>query len=119
MISSFSPEDRSFFEREFAFFDEVTDISGKLKPLVGAEKPVKAQKIEEELRKIKVDVVCRVSWFPSRADEGFACAAFAGCGSFGDNRSGMNHCAHHSRLGIRGEKMRCLRRVQIFPPSFW
>ncbi|KAH9909251.1 hypothetical protein F4778DRAFT_715987 [Xylariomycetidae sp. FL2044] len=56
MVSSFSPEDKSFYEREFAFFDEVTDISGKLKPLIKRPKPEKKQKIEEELRKIRVDV---------------------------------------------------------------
>ncbi|KAJ0361735.1 hypothetical protein COL154_006672 [Colletotrichum chrysophilum] len=56
MISSFSDVDRTFYEREFSFFDEVTGISGKLKPYVGKPKPEKAQKIEEELRKIKVEV---------------------------------------------------------------
>lgn len=56
MVSSFSDEDRDFFEREFAFFDEVTSISGKLKPYIKRPKPEKKQKIEEELRKIKVDV---------------------------------------------------------------
>ncbi|KAI1414806.1 hypothetical protein F5Y13DRAFT_197338 [Hypoxylon sp. FL1857] len=56
MIGSFSDEDRNFYEREFTFFDEVTSISGKLKPLIKRDKPEKKQKIEEELRKIKVDV---------------------------------------------------------------
>ncbi|TDZ22058.1 Phosphatidylinositol 4-kinase STT4 [Colletotrichum orbiculare MAFF 240422] len=56
MVDSFSEVDRTFYEREFAFFDEVTDISGKLKPYVGRPKPEKAQKIEEELRKIKVEI---------------------------------------------------------------
>ncbi|KAL7629182.1 phosphatidylinositol-4- kinase [Parahypoxylon ruwenzoriense] len=56
MIGSFPDEDRNFYEREFAFFDEVTSISGKLKPLIKRDKPEKKQKIEEELRKIKVDV---------------------------------------------------------------
>ncbi|KAK1757573.1 hypothetical protein QBC47DRAFT_411683 [Echria macrotheca] len=56
MIDSFSPVDREFYEREFAFFDEVTSISGKLKPLIKKSKPEKKQKIEEELRKIKVEV---------------------------------------------------------------
>ena len=56
MVSSFSPEARSFYEREFSFFDEVTGISGKLKPLIKKSKPEKKQKIEEELRKIKVEV---------------------------------------------------------------
>jgi phosphatidylinositol 4-kinase len=56
MIDSFSAVDRDFYEREFAFFDEVTSISGKLKPLIKRPKPEKKQKIEEELRKIKVDV---------------------------------------------------------------
>ncbi|KAI2640683.1 hypothetical protein GGS26DRAFT_172568 [Hypomontagnella submonticulosa] len=56
LVASFSEEDKSFYEREFAFFDEVTSISGKLKPLIKRDKPEKKQKIEEELRKIKVDV---------------------------------------------------------------
>src|ERR1700733_13465395 len=56
MIDSFSDIDRDFYEREFAFFDEVTSISGKLKPFIKRPKPEKKQKIEEELRKIKVEV---------------------------------------------------------------
>lgn len=56
MIESFSPTDREFYEKEFTFFDEVTNISGKLKPFIKRPKPEKKQKIEEELRKIKVEV---------------------------------------------------------------
>ncbi|KAI5195502.1 hypothetical protein AUEXF2481DRAFT_8233 [Aureobasidium subglaciale EXF-2481] len=56
LISSFSDEDRDFYEREFGFFSEVTNISGKLKPFIKRPKPEKKAKIEEELRKIQVDV---------------------------------------------------------------
>ncbi|KXX81698.1 Phosphatidylinositol 4-kinase STT4 [Madurella mycetomatis] len=56
MVDGFSEADREFYKREFAFFDEVTSISGKLKPLIKRSKPEKKQKIEEELRKIKVEV---------------------------------------------------------------
>jgi len=56
MIAAFSEVDRAFYEREFSFFDEVTSISGKLKPFIKRPKPEKKQKIEEELRKIKVEV---------------------------------------------------------------
>lgn len=56
MVAGFSRVDRAFYEREFAFFDEVTNISGKLKPYIKRPKPEKKQKIEEELRKIKVEV---------------------------------------------------------------
>lgn len=56
MLSSFSPADHSFYEREFAFFAEVTGISGKLRPYIKRSKAEKKQKIEEELRRIKVDV---------------------------------------------------------------
>lgn len=58
MVNSWDDLDREFYEREFSFFAEVTGISGKLKPLVvaGKSKPEKAQKIEEELRNIKVEV---------------------------------------------------------------
>jgi phosphatidylinositol 4-kinase A len=56
LISSFSAEDRDFYEREFRFFNEVTSISGKLKPYIKKSKPEKKAKIEEELRKVKVEV---------------------------------------------------------------
>ncbi|KAK8095944.1 Phosphatidylinositol 3 [Apiospora kogelbergensis] len=56
MIDSFSPEDKAFYEKEFGFFAEVTGISGKLKPLIKSSKDAKKQKIEEELRAIKVEV---------------------------------------------------------------
>ena len=56
MVSSFTGEDKNFYVREFAFFNEVTDISGKLRPYIKKEKQVKKAKIEEELRKIQVDV---------------------------------------------------------------
>ncbi|ORY12140.1 phosphatidylinositol 4-kinase-like protein STT4 [Clohesyomyces aquaticus] len=54
--NSFSREDRAFYVREFAFFNEVTGISGKLRPFITSPKEVKKQKIEEELRQIKVEV---------------------------------------------------------------
>lgn len=56
MVASFSGIDKAFYEREFAFFDEVTSISGKLKSYIKRPKPEKKQKIEEELRKIQVEV---------------------------------------------------------------
>lgn len=56
LISSFAESDRIFYEREFSFFNEVTGISGKLRPFIKSPKPEKKQKIEEELRKIKVEV---------------------------------------------------------------
>ncbi|KKA26037.1 hypothetical protein TD95_000324 [Thielaviopsis punctulata] len=56
MVASFSHEDRDFYEREFSFFDEVTGVSGKLKPYIKSSREVKKQKIEEELRQIKVEV---------------------------------------------------------------
>ncbi len=56
LISSFSETDRAFYEREFSFFNEVTDVSGKLRPYIKRPKPEKKQKIEEELRKIHVEV---------------------------------------------------------------
>ena len=56
MIASFSATDKAFFEREFSFFNEITDISGKLRPYIKKSKPEKKQKIEEELRKIQVEV---------------------------------------------------------------
>jgi len=56
LIGSFSGADKSFYEREFSFFNEVTSISGKLRPYIKKSKPEKNQKIAEELAKIKVDV---------------------------------------------------------------
>ncbi|KAJ5664754.1 hypothetical protein N7462_011567 [Penicillium macrosclerotiorum] len=56
LISSFSNEERDFYEREFSFFNEITGVSGKLRPYIKRSKPEKKEKIEEELRKIKVEV---------------------------------------------------------------
>ena len=56
MVTKFSAVDKVFFEREFRFFDEVTNISGLLKPYIKSPKEEKKQKIEEELRKIVVEV---------------------------------------------------------------
>ena len=56
LIGSFSSTDKAFYEREFSFFNEITDVSGKLRPFIKKSKPEKKQKIEEELRKIKLEV---------------------------------------------------------------
>ena len=56
LIASFARADKDFYEREFDFFGKVTGISGTLKPLIKRPKPEKKQKIEEELRKIQVEV---------------------------------------------------------------
>lgn len=56
LIESFTPDDKDFYEREFNFFGKVTGISGTLKPLIKRPKPEKKAKIEEELRKIDLDV---------------------------------------------------------------
>ncbi|EFR01804.1 phosphatidylinositol 4-kinase STT4 [Nannizzia gypsea CBS 118893] len=56
VITSFTDEDREFYEREFAFFNEITGISGKLRPYIKRTKQEKKEKIAEELRKIKVEV---------------------------------------------------------------
>jgi phosphatidylinositol 4-kinase A len=41
MVASLSGPAREFYDREFAFFEEVTSISGKLKPYI---KKTKAEK---------------------------------------------------------------------------
>ena len=56
MTASFSGTDKAFYEREFSFFSEITGISGKLRPYIKRSKPEKKQKIEDELRQIKVEV---------------------------------------------------------------
>ncbi|EPX75168.1 phosphatidylinositol kinase [Schizosaccharomyces octosporus yFS286] len=56
MVASLSGDDKSFYEREFFFFNEVTSISGKLKPFIRKSKPEKKAKIDEEMRQIKLDV---------------------------------------------------------------
>ena len=56
LISSFIAEDKAFYEREFAFFNEITGVSGTLRPFLKKSKPEKKQKIEDELRKIQIDV---------------------------------------------------------------
>lgn len=54
MIKSFSKQHLEFYQREFEFFNEVTSISGKLKPYIKKSKAEKKQKIDEEMAVIKV-----------------------------------------------------------------
>lgn len=59
--------DSKFYHEEFAFFDRITGISGALKPFIKKEKWEKKAKIDEELRKIKVDPISRV-YLPSNPE---------------------------------------------------
>lgn len=54
MTSSFSKKDLAYYELEFGFFNEVTSISGKLKPYIKKSKAEKKLKIDEEMAKIEV-----------------------------------------------------------------
>lgn len=65
MVSEFSGFHKEFYEREFGFFDEVTGISGKLKPYIKKSKAEKKQKIDEEMAKI---VVKKDVYLPSNPD---------------------------------------------------
>ncbi|KAJ3734042.1 hypothetical protein DFJ43DRAFT_1065841 [Lentinula guzmanii] len=56
VVESLSGEARAFYDREFGFFNEVTSISGKLKPFIKKTKPEKKAKIDEEMAKIVVDI---------------------------------------------------------------
>ena len=56
LITSFSGTDKLFYEREFDFFNKITGISGTLRPFIKKSKAEKKQKIEEELRKIELEV---------------------------------------------------------------
>ncbi|KAG5645573.1 hypothetical protein DXG03_005711 [Asterophora parasitica] len=56
VVDSLSGDAREFYNREFHFFNEVTSISGKLKPFIKRTKPEKKAKIDEEMAKITVDV---------------------------------------------------------------
>ena len=55
MLKSFSSQDLKFYEKEFGFFNEVTSISGKLKPYIKKSKAEKKEKIDEEMALIKVE----------------------------------------------------------------
>lgn len=71
IVSSLDGNAKAFYQREFKFFDEVTSISGKLKPFIKKTKPEKKvccvsskvmlfdmvtqAKIDEEMAKIVVD----------------------------------------------------------------
>lgn len=54
MLKKFSPEDLAFYKQEFGFFNEVTSISGKLKPYIKKSKAEKKIKIDEEMALIVV-----------------------------------------------------------------
>ncbi|OJJ05363.1 hypothetical protein ASPVEDRAFT_55269 [Aspergillus versicolor CBS 583.65] len=56
LVTSFTEDERNFYQREFSFFNEITGVSGKLRPYIKKSKQEKKEKIEEELRKINVEV---------------------------------------------------------------
>ncbi|KAG0005415.1 phosphatidylinositol-4- kinase [Entomortierella chlamydospora] len=56
IVNGLSGDAKNFYEREFAFFNQVTSISGSLMPFVKKSKPEKKKKIDEEMAKIVVDV---------------------------------------------------------------
>ena len=41
VVGSLSGEAKNFYDKEFGFFNEVTSISGKLKPYIKKSKPEK------------------------------------------------------------------------------
>lgn len=55
IVSACSPEDRSFMNREFEFFEKITQISGALRPYIKSSKQEKKAKIDEELKKVVVE----------------------------------------------------------------
>ncbi|KAN0064997.1 Phosphatidylinositol 4-kinase stt4 [Thecaphora frezii] len=65
IVGALSGEAQEFYEREFGFFNEVTSISGKLKPYIKKSKPEKKAKIDEEMAKIRVEPGV---YLPSNAD---------------------------------------------------
>ncbi|KAG4306232.1 hypothetical protein PORY_000220 [Pneumocystis oryctolagi] len=54
IISGFTEENKLFYEKEFNFFNEVTSISGKLKPYIKRSKLEKKEKIDLEIAKINL-----------------------------------------------------------------
>ncbi|KJE03847.1 phosphatidylinositol 4-kinase [Cryptococcus gattii NT-10] len=56
IVQGLSGEAKAFYDLEFDFFDEVTSISGKLKPFIKKSKPEKKAKIDEEMAKIKLSM---------------------------------------------------------------
>ncbi|CCD24604.1 1-phosphatidylinositol 4-kinase STT4 NDAI_0D02900 [Naumovozyma dairenensis CBS 421] len=54
MVSSFDADTLDFYKKEFGYFNEVTSISGKLKPYIKKSKAEKKHKIDEEMNKIVV-----------------------------------------------------------------
>lgn len=65
MISRFDDSQKSFYQREFGFFNEVTGISGKLKPYIKKTKAEKKVKIDEEMANIVVE---KDVYLPSNPD---------------------------------------------------
>ncbi|ORY33464.1 hypothetical protein BCR39DRAFT_520273 [Naematelia encephala] len=56
IVAGLSGKAKAFYDLEFEFFDEVTSISGKLRPFIKKSKPEKKEKIDEEMAKIKLSV---------------------------------------------------------------
>lgn len=56
LVNSLSGDARTFYDREFGFFKEVTSFSGKLKLFIQQSKPEKKAKTDEDMVKIVIDI---------------------------------------------------------------
>lgn len=54
ILNNFTRREREFYDLEFGFFNEVTAISGKLKPFIKKSKMEKKLKIDEEMALIEI-----------------------------------------------------------------
>lgn len=66
IVSSLDGDARAFYVREFTFFDEVTSISGKLKPFIKKTKP------EKKVRALRCPVITSANQYKAKIDEEMA-----------------------------------------------
>ena len=80
VVASLSGEAREFYDREFGFFNEITSISGKLKPYVGKTKPEKKVSVlihqpTPELTLLSYRLRLMKKWLKLKLKLGFTCLA--------------------------------------------
>ncbi|RXK35906.1 phosphatidylinositol 4-kinase [Tremella mesenterica] len=56
IVAGLNGKARDFYDTEFSFFNEITSISGKLRPYIKKSKPEKKAKIDEEMEKIELKI---------------------------------------------------------------
>jgi phosphatidylinositol 4-kinase len=126
VVASLSGDARRFYDREFSFFNEVTDISGKLKPFIKKSKPEKKVRMSPKAW-LSLDVAntpvytsrpkSTRRWPRSRSTQAFTCRRTQTASSSTSTRSRAGLCRVMPRSASTLMRRPLFPCISLDPPS--